>query len=101
MLQLYKGRVGIFFLVSCVMAISVVVFSLTQVDLGVKKADANAIVSPWDFSLAPPQALNKNAVRIISPAKAVSASKAKSAKLVKKWEEAKTTSVASAGQTVR
>ena len=100
MLNLYNRRVGIFFGAICILAISVVAFSLTQVDLGMRKADANAIESPWDFSLAPPQAIDKSAVRIVNPVK-TAAVKAKNAKAVKKNEVAKTASVANTVQALR
>jgi len=100
MLNLYNRRVGIFFAAICVLAISVVVFSLTQVDLGMRKADANAIESPWDFSLAPPQAIDKSAVRIVNPVK-TAAIKAKSGKVVKNEVATKTASVVNTVQALR
>ncbi|MHB9037218.1 MAG: hypothetical protein ACYC64_11175 [Armatimonadota bacterium] len=74
MLEICGERARVAFWVLGLMALLVTLFAFCQVNFGQRKSDANAIISPWDFTQAPPQSVKKTAVRVIVPGKTDSTS---------------------------
>jgi hypothetical protein len=69
MLELCGGRTRIAFWTLGLLAFVVLIVALLQVSIGPGKNDANAIVSPWDFTKAPPDGISKSAVKTVVPGK--------------------------------
>ncbi|MEN6356970.1 MAG: hypothetical protein ABFD83_07790 [Armatimonadota bacterium] len=69
MLKVHGRRAGIAFWTLAMMALIVCMLALIQVYVGPGKEDANCIISPWNYSHAPPQSISGNNVKINACAK--------------------------------